>query len=803
MKEDESEEKLLRSVALQNAQAVFLARERAERELRESNERTTNILESISDGFVALDQEWRFTYVNPRAEQIYEPLNKTRSSLLGKSYWDEFPDVAGTLTETYLRRAMEEKAKLEFEVFYSPLNSWLHVRLYPSRDGLSIYFLDVTRNKQAAQGLQENAERLRAMFNQAAVGMAMATLDGRFLEANQKLSDILGYSIDELRNLTFLDITHADDLEKTRANSQRLLAGNISDFAYEKRYLQKDGKVVWSLTTVTLLRDAAGKPQQMIGVIEDITARKTAETALRESEERFRAIVQATPECVKVVAADGTLLAMNSAGCTMVEANSETDVLGQSVYGLLAPEFRQTFIDFNQRVCSGGKGEIEFQIIGLKGTRRWMETHAVPMRDPVSGQIVQLAVTRDVTVRKEAEENLRRSEGELRTLADSIPQLTWMANPDGHIFWYNRVWYEYTGTTLEQMEGWGWKALHDPEVLPEVMKKWTESVRTATPFEMEFPLRGADGVFRWFLTRVRPFCDANGKVTRWFGTNTNIDEQRRLLQSLSEARDHLEKRVEERTTELKAANESLRDLSASLLKVQDDERRRLARELHDSVGQILAALSMNIGMIQMQADKLDADGARAIAQNAQLVQQASSEIRTLSHLLHPPLLEIAGLASTLRWYVEGFSERSKINVDLEIPDNFPRLPSDTELAIFRIVQECLTNIHRHSGSSAASIRIDQEEDSLRVQVQDNGKGISLEKQAELIESSRGGVGFRGMRERLRQLGGSLDIHSEGSGTVVIATLLLNQNHSEQNQPDQNQPAGHFNSELDVASEQPL
>jgi PAS domain S-box-containing protein len=691
MKEHESEESPLRTVALQNAQAVFLTGERAERELHESTERITNILESISDGFVALDQEWRFTYVNPRAEQIFQPLNKTRASLLGKSYWAEFPDVAGTPTETYLRRAMAEKTKIEFEIFYAPLNSWFHFRLCPARDGISIYFLDITRNKLAAEAVLENAERLRAMFNQAAVGIAMASLDGRFVEANQKFSDILGYSMDELRKLTFLDITHTDDLESTRSNSQRLLAGEIPDFAYEKRYLRKDRNIVWSLTTVTLLKDAAGKPQRIVAVIDDISTRKAGETALRESEERFR------------------------------------------------------------------------------------------------------------------------------VLADSIPQLTWMANPEGHIFWYNRRWYEYTGTTPEQMEGWGWKTVHDPNVLPQVMEKWNSSLRTGTPFEMEFPLRGADGVFRWFLTRVRPFCDADGKVTRWFGTNTNIDEQRRLLQSLSEARDHLEKRVEERTTEIKAANESLRDLSASLLKVQDDERRRLARELHDSVGQILAALSMNIGVVQMQAHKLSPDAARAVAQNAQLVQQASTEIRTLSHLLHPPLLEIAGLTSTLRWYVDGFSERSKIKVDMEIPSDFRRLPSDTELAIFRIVQECLTNIHRHSGSSAAAIRIEQDQDRLRIQVQDNGKGISLEKQTELIQSSRGGVGFRGMRERLRQLGGSLEIHSQGSGTVVTATLLLNQNQSGQNRSEpsrsdqdrtdkagaeSNQRAG-LNGELDVPSEQPL
>ena len=401
-----------------------------------------------------------------------------------------------------------------------------------------------------------------------------------------------------------------------------------------------------------------------------------------------------------------------------------------------------------------------------------METHAVPMRDPSTNQTVQLAVTRDVTARREAEEKLFRSEEDLRALANSIPQLAWMANPDGEVFWYNRGWYEYTGTTPEQMEGSGWKALHDPNMLPSVLERWADSIQNETPFEMEFPLRGADGVYRWFLTRVSPFRNPEGKVTRWFGTNTNIDEQRRLLYSLSEARDNLEKRVEERTGELKAANQSLRDLSARLLQVQDDERRRLARELHDSVGQILAALSMNISAVQAQAHKLDPFAARAIAENAQLVQQASAEIRTLSHLLHPPLLEIAGLASALRWYVDGFSERSQIKVDLEIPSDFQRLPDDTELAIFRIVQECLTNIHRHSGSSTAVIRIEQAGSQLTVQVRDNGKGIPSEKRQTLIDSGRGGVGFGGIRERLRQLGGTLSIQSNGTGTVVSTTLQL-------------------------------
>jgi PAS domain S-box-containing protein len=214
------------------------------------------------------------------------------------------------------------------------------------------------------------------------------------------------------------------------------------------------------------------------------------------------------------------------------------------------------------------------------------------------------------------------------------------------------------------------------------------------------------------------------------------------------------------------------EFASRLQTMQDEERRRLARELHDSVDQTLAALSMNIAIIQAQSDKLDLSGARAVSENAHLVDQVSREIRTISHLLHPPLLDIAGLASALRWYVDGFSERSNIKVDLEIPSDFGRLPDELEIAIFRIVQECLTNIHRHSGSNTATIRLHQESHHLTVQVQDSGKGIRPEKQRELIESGRGGVGFAGMRERLRPLGGTLEIKSDGSGTVVSAVLKV-------------------------------
>ncbi|MGA7287323.1 MAG: ATP-binding protein, partial [Terriglobales bacterium] len=290
-------------------------------------------------------------------------------------------------------------------------------------------------------------------------------------------------------------------------------------------------------------------------------------------------------------------------------------------------------------------------------------------------------------------------------------------------------------------------------------------------------LIGRDGKETPIDDSAAPIRAETGKISGVVMVFHDVAEQRKVEnalrhsnQLLSGTRDQLEKRVQERTAELETANKNLRDLSARLLHLQDEERRRLARELHDSVGQILAAIGMNIAVVQAQSHKLDSFGARAVSENAQLVDQVSREIRTISHLLHPPLLEVAGLVSALRWYVDGFSERSKIKVDLEVPEDFARLPNDAELAIFRVVQECLTNIHRHSESATAAILIRQEDGQLTVQVRDSGKGIPPDKQRELTESSRGGVGFGGMRERLRQLGGALKIQSEGEGTVVSVTL---------------------------------
>jgi len=245
--------------------------------------------------------------------------------------------------------------------------------------------------------------------------------------------------------------------------------------------------------------------------------------------------------------------------------------------------------------------------------------------------------------------------------------------------------------------------------------------------------------------------------------------RRSYNQKLRSGQAQLEDRVRERTAELDIANKNLRGLSARLLQLQDDERRRIARELHDSVGQLLAGLSMNLSAVRTDIERLTKT-ATTLADSESLVQEMTREVRTISHLLHPPLLDEAGLVSAVRWYVDGFGQRSKIKVDLDVPDDFGRLSCEMETAIFRVVQECLTNIHRHSGSPIAKIHLRHRDGEVVVEIQDKGKGISPDKLNEMTTSGMPGVGIRGMRERLRQLGGDLQINSNGSGAVVVARL---------------------------------
>ena len=242
---------------------------------------------------------------------------------------------------------------------------------------------------------------------------------------------------------------------------------------------------------------------------------------------------------------------------------------------------------------------------------------------------------------------------------------------------------------------------------------------------------------RWTTLR-----EGSGKAVGWLEINTDVTARKR-------------------------AEEAARGLSGRILTLQDDERRRIARELHDSLGQYLAALKMSLNLLQASKD----NKAKLFSDCSEIVDKCLTETRTISHLLHPPLLDAAGFGSAARWYVDGFARRSSIKVNLNLAQDLGRLHRDMEIALFRAVQEALTNVHRHSGASAVDIRLSLDTKQIQLEIRDNGQGISKKRLKRVIEGAReAGVGIAGMRERIRELGGSMEIQSDRTGTKVVVRI---------------------------------
>jgi signal transduction histidine kinase len=248
-------------------------------------------------------------------------------------------------------------------------------------------------------------------------------------------------------------------------------------------------------------------------------------------------------------------------------------------------------------------------------------------------------------------------------------------------------------------------------------------------------------------------------------------EAERAKQELKKAHDELERRVQERTLEIAQKNQEVRKLTGRLLRSQDDERRRLARELHDSTGQMLAAMKMNLDFIKLETKGQSSRVETLVAETSNMTDEINRQLRTMSYLLHPPLLDETGLQSALKWYVEGFAQRSGIRVQLEIDPQFPRLPEDLEIALFRVVQESLTNVHRHSGNTKATIALEANPQIVRLEIVD----ASDERTDQPTRDSKftPGVGMMGMQERIGQFDGTIEIVPTDTGTAVIAKIPMN------------------------------
>lgn len=398
---------------------------------------------------------------------------------------------------------------------------------------------DITARKQAESTLQTTLQRFYAILSNLYSGVLLVTNEGQVEFANQSLCDLFGIA-DSPASLVGLPSGDMLGKVKSAYRDPGQAVARILEIVAAGQPVS--GEELAMRDGGTCLRDCVplrvdGKSFGRLWVHTDITERKRMEDDLRQAQRQWERTFDSVPDLIAILDNQHRIVRVNRAMAQRLGSSPEA-CAGQECFGCV-------------HAASGPIPSCPHVLTLRDGREHTAEVHeerlggdflvtTTPLLDENGKMDGAVHVARDITEQKRAKEALHRSEEQFRTLANAIPQLSWMANADGGLFWYNDRWYDYTGTTAEQMEGWGWQSVHDPEVLPRVLERWRNSIATGDPFDMVFPLRGADGVFRPFLTRVMPLKDAEGKVVRWFGTNTDVTERQRAQDALQKANQRLQ-----------------------------------------------------------------------------------------------------------------------------------------------------------------------------------------------------------------------------------------------------------------------
>lgn len=489
--------------------------------------------------------------------------------------------------------------------------------------------------------------------------------------------------------------------------------------------------------------------------------------AADETSSRLAAIVQGSDDAIIAKNLNGIVTSWN-ASAERIFGYTEKEVLGKPITIIIPSELQSEEADILRRLRSGERVE-HFETVRItKGGKQVLVSLTIsPVRD-ASGRIVGASkIARDITQIKQVEQALRESEQRMRFCLEAASIGTWDWEVESGCIRWSENMERIHGKRPESFGGNVEAFLEG--VCTEDRQRVKQAIQRALEgngkYHEEYRQVRADGSLGWMEAIGQVTYDSSNRPLKMMGVCRDISDRKYSEDALREAHEQLDARVKARTSELDHARESLRVLSARLLQMQDDERRRIARELHDTAGQILVALNLTLVPVEEELQKNNSGLAKPITESLRLIDELSRDLRTMSHLLHPPLLDEAGLPSAVRWYVEGFAERSKIQVELQLDPEIGRLPPELETTVFRIVQECLTNIHRHSGSNWAAIAILRETPNVRIEICDRGKGMP--------KPIRAGIGIQGMSERVGQLGGRLEIESEDGGTRVTAIVPAN------------------------------
>jgi PAS domain S-box-containing protein len=630
--------------------------------------------------------------------------------------------------------------------------------------------LDIdARRVRAERSLRDSERRFRATFEQAAVGIAHVGIDGRWLRVNQALCHILGYPREELSGLTFQEITHPDDLDADLTLADQLARGEVERYTLEKRYVRGDGSHVWAALTGSVVRTTEGAPDYFIAVVEDISQRKELEARLKGAERHLRAVMDSMFAFVGVLTPGGDLIEANRAALEAASLQPE-DVLNrpfeEAYWWAYDPAVQRQLREAIDRAAAGHPSRYDVLIRLGPDRLEPIDFMIAPLRN-ADGRITHLVPSAMIiTQRVEAEAALRESEARFRTLADNIPQLAWMADATGSIFWYNRRWLDYTGSTLEDMHGWGWQAVHHPDWVEPVTERFRSAIERGEPWEDTFPLRGADGTYRWFLSRALPIKDSGGRVQRWFGTNTDVTQQREEAAE----RERLYRGAQ-------AASEAKSEFMATM-----------SHELRTPLNAIIGyadLLDMGVpGTLPGDARQYVQRIRLAATHQKQLIEDVLMFNRLEAGQEHaePRMVNIGELVNELTAVISPLAEARGLRLELPRGSHPEQVHADAR-KLRQILVNLLGNAVKFTQEGTVSLRVEETGNTVRFEVGDTGIGLHEDQlevafdpfwQADrsLTRTSEGsGLGLAISRRFARSLGGDIVVSSEpGQGSTF--TLVL-------------------------------
>lgn len=617
----------------------------------------------------------------------------------------------------------------------------------------------------------EALERFRTTVELAPVGIAHLDRDWRFLFVNDRWCEILGHPRSRLLDAGFADAVFGEDRTSFAAMQQVLSSGAVRH-VLERTFPHADGSMAWARITVSRVPGTGGAPPYLIAAVEDVSQERADEAARREAKERLRSALEASATGTyrwdlrtSVIEWEGQLDRLFG-----LPAPATRDESTGTVAAFLAqvhPDDRRAVLEHCWlRVDSGEPLDVEFRVVLPDGTARWLCATGRPMRDAGGTPAFIAGACTDVTERRHAADALREQEARFRTLADTIPQLAWMADANGAIQWYNQRWYDYTGTTLDAVQGWGWKAVHHPDHVARVVARIRESFEAGEPWEDTFPLRRHDGEYRWFLSRALPMRDVDGHIVGWFGTNTDVTERFEAEQAEHASRVEAERASRMRDEVLAVVAHDLRNPvhtiamgASNLLELPLDEAQR-RRQL----GAIQRAAR---GMNQLIGDLLDATRIEA---GTFTVSKGRVHVRTL-----------------LGEAVEQFEEPARargVELRCEVDKGVPAVLADRD-RLLQVLSNLLGNALKFTPSGGfVRLRANRAPGPGRrwveVAVEDSGIGIAPDHlphvfdrfwQASRSTRAGAGLGLAIVKGIVEAHGGRVRVESQqGAGTVVTFTL---------------------------------